>query len=132
MLETSCTPYIIKGKLYLLIDTDLLEKIPNLIKIISILESTIYIDTIKDIPLRLTMDKELYRKLVDFQRDCNKYLEQIPLEGGKTTKRCNTTKRNKKQKIHKKTKKQIKNKLRISKKKWNNKKDFKSSKKYRK
>ena len=132
LLETSCTPYIIKGKLYLLIDTDLLEKIPNLIKIISILESTIYIDTIKDIPLRLTMDKELYRKLVDFQRDCNKYLEQIPLEGGKTIKRGNTTKRNKKQKIHKKTKKQIKNKLRISKKKWNNKKDFKSSKKYRK
>ena len=78
------------------------------------------------------MDKELYRKLVDFQRDCNNYLEQIPLEGGKTTKRRNQTKRNKKQKIHKKTKKQIKNKLRTSKKKRNNKKEFKYSIKYRK
>ena len=127
LLEIICTPYIIKGRLYLLIDTNLLEKFPNLIKILSILQTTLYIDTIKDIPIRLTMDKELYDKLVSFQTECNKYLVQIPLAGGKPTKKHKITIRNKKQKIHKKTKKQQKTKRRrISKKRWNHKNPRKS------
>jgi hypothetical protein len=129
LLETTCTPYIIKGRIYLLIDTDLLEKLPNLIKILSILETTLYIDKIKDILLRLTMDKELYKKLVDFQTECNKYLFQLPLKGGKPIKKHNITKRNKKQKIYKKTKKQQKNKIYMITKKRCNNKNLRKSKK---